>query len=462
MSNASVKSEKMGTPTKDLTTGSPLKLILGFALPMFMGLLFQQFYSMVDTIIVGKYLGVEPFAGVGSTASLNFMVIGFCMGICGGFAIPIAQMFGAKNYSGLRRMVANCVWLSIAFSVVITMLVVAFCKPILRLMNTPENIFEYAYLYIVIIFAGIPFTILYNVTASIIRSLGDSKTPVFFLIISSVINIALDYIFIVFAGMNVEGAALATVISQGISGIVCTIYMKKHFSILKMEKGDMKPEPAYMVKLVSVGIPMGLQYSITAIGTVVVQTAVNGLGSLYVAGVTAGSRINMFLSCAFEALGQTMAPYAGQNVGAGKIERVGKGVTAGCICGFVVSAAMLVVVLLFGRDMSMLFLDEKNTAVMEYSYQFILTSVAFYSLLTLVNVVRFTIQGMGYSTFAILAGILEMIARVLAGVILVPMIGYTGICFASPLAWIFADAFLIPAFFICRNRIKKKLLTETA
>lgn len=457
MQDRELKSKKSSSATKDLTTGSPLKLIIGFALPMFLGLLFQQFYSMVDTIIVGKYLGVDPFAGVGSTGCLNFMVIGFCIGLCSGFAVPVAQMFGARNYTGLRKMVANGIWLCVIFSVVLTTAVVVFCKPILHLMNTPDNIFDYAYTYIVIIFAGIPCTILYNITASIIRSLGDSKSPVVFLAVSSVINIALDYIFIVWIGMNVEGAALATVISQGASGIICVLYMKKRFEILKMEKGDMKPELSYMGKLCGIGFPMGLQYSITGIGSVVLQAAVNGLGSLYVAGVTAGSRINMFLACPFEALGQTMASYAGQNVGAGKIERVTQGLKSACLCGFVVSAAMLGVVLLFGRDLTMLFLDEKNNEVMQYAYQLLVTSVACYCLLTFVNVVRFTIQGMGFSAFAMCAGILEMVARTIAAVGLVPFIGYWGICFASPLAWVFADAFLIPAFFVCRKRILKPM-----
>lgn len=457
MKDRELKSKKNSSATKDLTTGSPFKLIIGFALPMFLGLLFQQFYSMVDTIMVGKYLGVDPFAGVGSTGSLNFIVIGFCAGLCSGFAVPVAQMFGAKNYTGLRKMVANGIWLCGIFSVVVTTAVVVFCKPILRLMDTPENIFNYAYIYIVIVFAGIPCTILYNITAAIIRSLGDSKTPVVFLAVSSLLNIALDYIFIALVGMNVEGAALATVLSQGVSGIICVFYMKKRFDILKMEKGDMKPEPEYMGKLCKIGLPMGLQYSITGIGSVVLQTAVNGLGSLYVAGVTAGSRINMFLACPIEALGQTMAPYAGQNIGAGRIERVEQGLKAACLCGFVVSAVMLGVVAIFGKDLTMLFLDEKNADIMRYSYQLLMTSVAFYCLLTFVNVVRFTIQGMGFSGFAICAGVLEMVARSIAAIFLVPLAGYWGICFASPLAWLFADAFLIPAFFICRKRIMKAM-----
>lgn len=448
---------KKNSSVKDLTEGSPLRLIIGFALPMYFGLLFQQFYNMVDTIIVGRYLGVNSFAGVGATQSINFMVLGFCIGLCSGFAVLVAQKFGAKDYEGLRRMVANSIWLCILFGVLITVLVVVFCREILVAMHTPEDIFDYAYQYIVIIFLGIPFLILYNITAAIIRSLGDSKTPIYFLAISSVVNIILDYLFIAVIGMNVYGAALATVISQGASGIICVIYMKKKFDILTMQKGDMRIRLGYMGSLMGVGIPMGLQYSITAIGSVVLQTAVNGLGSIYVASIAAGGKIHNLIACPLDALGQTMAPFAGQNVGAGKIDRVGKGLKCAALAGFVVSIVDVVVVLLFGKQMTLLFLDEPNEQVVKYSYEFLILVSAGYILLTLVNTVRFTIQGMGYSSFAIIAGIMEMFARILGALVLIPIIGYAGACLSHPLAWVFADAFLIPAFFYCKKRLEKKI-----
>lgn len=453
--------EKAAGPTKDLTTGSPMKLIIGFALPMLLGLLFQQFYSLVDTIIVGKFLGVEAFAGVGATGSITFLVLGFCMGMCNGFAIPIAQMFGAKNEVGLRKSVANCIWLCIGFSALITTLVTVFCRQILQVMDTPDDIIEYSYDYLIIIFFGIPFLILYNETAAILRALGDSKSPVVFLALSSVMNIVLDLLIILVLKSGVAGAAWATVISQATSGVICLIYMKKRFAILKMQKGEMRVEPSYMLKLCGVGIPMGLQYSITAIGSIVVQTAINGLGSVYVAAVTAGMKINNFLACPMEALGTTMAPYAGQNVGAGKVDRVEKGLKSGILCGFVVSAVMLVVSILFGKNLTMLFLKEKNDEVLKYSYIFLVANVAFYFLLVFVNCVRFTIQGMGYSGFAIIAGVLEMVARTLAGKLLVPIAGFYGIMFASPLAWLFADAFLIPAFYKCKKKTEKTIQVQT-
>lgn len=457
MSEEKKEMKKSSSPAKDLTVGSPMKLILGFAFPMFLGLLFQQFYSLVDTMIVGKYLGVDPFAGVGSTGSLNFIVIGFCMGLCSGFSVPISQSFGAKDFPLLRKMVTNSVWLCTFFSVVITTLMLLFCRPVLTWMNTPENIFEYAYIYIFIIFAGIPCTILYNMTAAILRALGDSKSPIIFLAISSAINIGLDLLLIIVFRMGVDGAALATVVSQGVSGVISIIYIKKKFDILAMEKGDWKLERHLAGKLTGVGIPMGLQYSITGIGSVILQTAVNGLGSIYVASMTAGSKINIFLACPFDALGQTMAPYAGQNIGARKLDRVGKGLRAACIIGFIVSGLMVIVVKLFGYQLTMLFLDEKDPVIMQNSTQFLIIVSAFYCLLTLVNTVRFTIQGMGFSSLAIIAGVMEMIARGIAGMLLVPAFGYLGACYSSPLAWLLADAFLIPAFFLCKRKVARQL-----
>lgn len=438
--------------TKSLTEGKPFRLIIGFAFPVFLGMLFQQCYNMVDTVIVGKFLGVEPLAGVGSTASVVFIVIGFCNGVCNGFGVPIAQMFGAKQESGLRRFVANSAWLCILLSLGLTAAAVGLCHPILKLLNTPEDIYPYAYGYLVIIFWGIPFTFLYNMLAAVLRSLGDSKTPVLFLAVSSVINVVLDVVFILTFHMNVEGPALATVISQGFSGLVCLWYMKKRFGILRMQGDEWKLKKDYCFKLCYIGVPMGLQYSITGIGSMVIQAAVNGFGSVAVAGVTAAQKINMFLTCPIEALGTTMASYAGQNMGAGRLDRVSQGLRSATLCGFGTAAVLFGVVLLFGRDMAMLFLDVPDPQVLDYGFRFLVVSAGGGCLLVLVNTVRFTIQGMGFSVFAITAGVLEMIARTLAGTVGVSLFGFAGICFANVLAWIFADAFLIPAFFYCKRR----------
>lgn len=438
-----------------MTKGSELKLIISFAVPMFLGMLFQQFYSMVDTMIVGKLLGVNPLAGVGSTASLNFMVIGFCSGVCNGFAIPVAQMFGARNDSDLRRYVANSTWLCVAFSIVLTAGVSIACRPILKLMNTPEEIFDYAYIYILIIFLGIPFTFLYNILAAIIRSLGDSKTPVVFLAISSVINIVLDLVFILVFHMNVEGPALATVISQAVSGGICLWYMKKKFPVLKISRNEWKFRKRHAAILCKMGIPMGLQYSITAIGTLVIQAAVNSLGASVVAGVTAAQRINAFVACPIESLGQTMAPFAGQNAGAGKTDRIGRGLLMASLCGFAASVILFVLIIFTGKNLSLLFLESSQTEIIDYAYRFLLFCSGGYCLLTLVNAVRFSIQGMGFSGLAVTAGIMEMGARTFAGLCLAKWLGFTGICMAHPLAWICADIFLIPAFFYCKKKLER-------
>ena len=378
------------------------------------------------------------------------------MGVCNGFAIPVAQMFGAKEEHRLRRYVTNGAWLCIVFSIVMTLVVVAVCRPILVLMQTPEEIFEYAYVYIVIVFWGIPCTFLYNILAAIIRSLGDSKTPVIFLAISSGINIVLDLVFVLVFDMGVEGPAIATVLAQGISGIICLFYMYRNFPVLHASRDEWKPELHYMGKLCFIGIPMGLQYSITAIGSLVLQTAVNGLGAMVVAGVTAAQKINMFISCPIESLGQTMAPYAGQNMGAGKIDRIGKGLKSAVLMGWGVSIICFLIAVLFGKQLTLLFVDAGETEIIAYSYQFLLFCIGGYCLLTLVNTVRFTIQGMGFSVFAILSGIMEMIARILAATVVVQMIGFAGTCLAHPMAWLFADVFLIPAFFWCRKKVAKQ------
>ncbi len=440
---------------RDMTTGSPFRLILGFAVPMLMGLLFQQFYSMVDTIIVGKYLGVSALASVGSTSSINFMIIGFCTGVCSGFSIPVAQRFGAGDHHGLRCFVANAGWLSAIFSAVMTIIVCFLCMDILRWMDTPDDIIQGAYDYIFIIFAGIPVTYLYNILAGIIRSLGDSRTPVYFLLLSSVINIFLDLFTILVMGMGVEGAAYATVISQAISGVLCFLYMRSHFPILRMTREERKFNLRMAKILCGIGIPMGLQYSITAIGSVILQTAVNGLGSLYVAAISAGNKLTLFFTCPFEALGATMATWAGQNVGAGKIDRVKEGVKYALLIGCVYAVAAFVILTLFSKYLALLFLDADEVSTIGNVSLFLFGNSLFYIALVFVNVVRFSIQGMGFSTFAILAGVFEMFARTFAGMCLVPIFGYPAACFASPMAWIAADIFLVPAFLHCIKKLKK-------
>jgi putative MATE family efflux protein len=441
--------------TKDLTVGSPMKLILGFAVPMLMGMLFQQFYNVVDTMIVGKFLGKYALAGVGSTGSISFMIIGFCMGVSSGFSIPISQMFGAKDFSAMRRYFANAIILCTIFAAVMTVLVSVFCRAILVGMDTPPEVLEYAYSYILIIFIGIPVIYMYNLLSGVLRAVGDSKHPVMFLVIASFLNIALDLLFILGLKLGVAGAALATVLSQLVSGILCLIFIMKKVDILHVNKFDFRLERHFVSKLLNMGLPMGLQYSITAIGSVILQIAVNGQGADVVAAVTTAGKVSMFFVCPFDALGSTMSTYGGQNVGAGKLDRLSKGLKAAGFLGSAYAIIAFGVLYFFGQYFALLFMDAGETVVLAYAHKMLIWNSAFYIPLVFVNVVRFLIQGMGFSMLAILAGVSEMIARVFAALLLVPAIGYTGICLAIPLAWIFADAFLMPAFIYSRNKLVK-------
>ncbi len=452
------------TAVRDLTNGSPMKLILGFMLPLLFGMLFQQFYNMVDTIVVGQYLGVNALAGVGSTGSINFLVLGFVIGVCSGFAIPVAQCFGSKDFDELKKYVGNTLWLAVSFAAVLTTATCLLCGNILRWMNTPDNVFSEAYDYIFVIFLGIPVTFLYNILSGFIRSLGDSKTPVIFLVISSILNIALDVFMIVVLKMGVAGAGWATVISQLVSGLMCLVFIVKKFELLHLKKEDLPPDLYYIRRLCGVGLPMGLQYSITAIGTILLQAAVNGLGSVYMASVTAGNKVGQFMCCPFDAMGSTMATYGGQNVGAGKPDRIRKGLFCCSALGAGYALLALGVAVLFGGNLAMLFVSSSDlesgvdpAQIRSLARQFLVVNAAFYVPLAFVNIVRFMIQGMGFSQIAVYAGVSELVARGVVALCLVPHFGYDAVCFANPVAWVLADMFLIPAFFVCFNIIQRRI-----
>lgn len=445
--------------TKNLTEGKPMKLIVGFMIPLLIGLVFQQLYNMVDTMIVGKFLGNLSLAGVGSTGSINFLVLGFCMGLCSGFAIPVAQKFGQQDFDGLKKYVGNAIWLSIGFSAVVTTIVCILCGNILDWMDTPREAWQHAYDYIFVIFLGIPVTFLYNILSGLMRSLGDSRTPLYFLLISSFLNVVFDLTFILVFDMGVGGAAWATVLSQLISGLLCLLVIVKKFPLLHVSKSDLKPDPKYIKTLCVMGLPMGLQFSITAIGSIIMQRAVNGLGSEYVAAVTAGSKVNQIFACATDAMGTTMATFASQNVGAGKFERVRKGVIDCSKLGIAYSILALIIVWTFGSYLNSLFVDLTDTSssqILEYANLFLRVIVCFYIPLCFVNIIRLTIQGMGFSRLAVVAGVFEMVAR--TGIaLLVPIWGYNVAVFSNPMAWVLADLFLFPAFFYCEKTVRYRL-----
>ena len=445
--------------TKDLTSGSPLKVILMFTLPLVLGNLFQQFYALADSIIVGRFCGVSALASVGATGSVNYLILGFVIGVCNGFAIPIAQLFGARDYSDLRRHVANAAWLCIAGSVVLTVATVALTRPMMQLMQTPADILDGAVIYIGWIFAGIPFIFLYNMVAAIMRALGDSKTPLYFLILTSALNIGLDLLFIIPFQMGVLGAALATDISQVISGVLSFIYLSRKFDVLKMQKSDLAYSKKACARLLGIGIPMGLQCSITAIGSVIMQWAVNVLGSTAVAAVTAAGKTQSLLTVPMESVGTAMATYAGQNLGASRMDRVRQGVNSAMLIILIYGVASAFVLHFTDVQIMGLFLDTaKEIDIVAMGREYLFRNSVFFVPLGALIVWRYTIQGLGFSTLAMMAGVAEMVARTVVAIVLVPVLGYFGAELSNPAAWVAACVFLYPAYIWTCRQLDNRLL----
>ncbi|MBS4197902.1 MATE family efflux transporter [Lederbergia citri] len=446
--------------TKDMTTGSPLKHIISFAIPVFFGMLFQQFYSIADMMVVSWTLGEGALAAVGSTGAVFFLIIGFCMGLSGGFAVHIAQNFGSKNFAELKRFTGNIIWLCAGFSVVVTVLAVIFCRSILVITNTPADIFDMAYNYIIVIFWGIPATFAYNMLSGIMRSLGDSRSPLYILIASSLLNIGLSFMFILAFGWGTMGAALATVISEIGSVIGCLVLIAKRFDLVHISKSDLKPSWSHIRRLLGNGIPMGLLMSLTAIGSTVLQSSVNSLGSVSVAAITAASRFDGICGSVTVAIGNAATTFCAQNMGAGNIDRIKKGVRTGVVVAVGYSIVAFLIVMLFGRTLALLFIDAESTDLINLTYQYMVTCAAFYWAVALIHVVRLSIQGLGYGTIVMIAGLLEMVARGAVGIVFVPIFGFTAACFASPAAWVIADLFIIPSFVIAMRRAAKRIANE--
>ncbi len=452
-----IKRAERRSAVRDLTVGKPIRLILGFMIPLFLGIIFQQLYNMADTMVVGKFLGVKALAGVGSTGSINFLILGFCMGICQGFAIPVAQKFGEGDYEGLRRYVGNILFLAGVFMVVITLTVSLLCRDILVWMGTPEDVFEYAYSYIFIIFLGIPVTFVYNTLAALMRALGDSKSPVLFLILASLVNIALDVLFIVVFGLGSAGAAYATVLSQLISGVLCFLYVRRRFEILHIGKEDLRVRWDCIKTLFWMGVPMGLQFSITAIGSTVLQVAVNGLGAASIAAMTSAFKVQILMVSPMDALGTTMATFGAQNYGAGKLDRVDRGLRSCILLGVGYSLFAFGVLMFFADKIVLIFLDAGETDIIGKAAQFLHINAVFYIPLVMINIFRPLIQGLGYSKVAMFAGVFEMAARILVASVFVPRYEFLAVCFANPTAWIMADLFLIPVYIHVRRILRDRI-----
>ena len=439
---------------KEMTAGRIFPQLFYFTLPLLMGNLLQQTYSLVDAAIVGRFLGIDSLAAVGASSSVVFLILGFCNGCCGGFGIPVAQKFGARDYATMRRCVVVSLQLAAAMSLVLAVVTGILCDDILRLMRTPDNIFDGAYIYLLITFIGIPCTFFYNLLSSIIRALGDSKTPFWFLLFSAVLNIVLDLFTIVTLGWGVAGAAIATVFSQGLSAVLCYVYMMRRFDILRTTPAERRFSWPIARILLNIGVPMGLQFSITAIGSIMLQSANNALGTACVAAFTAAMRIKMFFMCPFESLGIAMATFAGQNYGAGRPERILQGVKSASLMALAYWVFTFCVLMFGSETVALLFVDASETEILKDTALFLHVSVTFFPVLGLLCILRYTIQGAGFTNLAMLSGVSEMIARILVSLIAVPMWGYIAVCFGDSTAWIFADAFLIPAFIYVYKKIK--------
>lgn len=444
--------------TKSMTEGKPLPLILQFAVPLLIGNLLQQTYNIIDAAIVGRILGADALAGVGASSSVQFLVLGFCIGLCCGFGIPIARSFGAKDYDKMRSDIFHGMALAGAFAVVLTVLCALLCPQILHLLSTPADIYDNAYQYLFIIFLGIPFNLLYNLMSGIFRSVGDSRTPFLFLAFATVLNIGLDLFFIVVLHTGCAGAAAATVMAQAVSGILCFIYMRKKMPILHLSREDCRWSGSTVKLMLAMGLPMGLQYSITAIGSMVMQSANNGLGSIYVSGFTAGMRIKQFAMCPFDALATGTSVFCSQNLGAGKIERIKTGIRQGTTVGILYGLFAGLVIIFFGRTLSLLFISGENAAVLDASARYLRCMGYFFWSLGILNVCRMCTQGLGFSGRVVFAGLLEMAARCVVSLFFVPAFGFTAICFADQSAWLSACFFIVPTCVhcvkLCADRLK--------
>lgn len=443
--------------TKSMTEGKPFKLILQFAFPLLVGNLLQQAYNIVDAAIVGRVLGTQALAAVGASSSVQFLVLGFCIGTCTGFGVPIAKNFGAGKLEDMRECIFNAMALTAGIAVIITIACALLCPTILHILSVPDEIYGNAYQYLLIIFLGLPFTLLYNLLSSILRSVGDSRTPFLFLAISTVLNIILDIFCIVMLRWGCAGAAVATVTAQAVSGLMCIAFIWKKVEIIKPSASNCVIKENVAKNLLLMGVPMGLQFSITAIGSMVMQSANNGLGSIYVSGFTAGMRIKQFALCPFDAIGSAVSVFCGQNLGAGKSQRIRRGVQDGLVIAILYGLAIGMVLIFGGRTLSMIFVSGEEAQVLDASAKYLRCLGYFFWCLGILTMCRMSTQGLGYSGSAVFSGVMEMIARCVVSLVFVKHYGYTAICFADQTAWIAACCYIAPMCFICVGKAAKSI-----
>lgn len=435
---------------KTMTEGHPMKLIFAFSLPLMFGNMFQQFYTVVDTMVVGQALGVGALAALGAADWLNWMVLGMIQGISQGFAILMAFEFGAGDYKKLRQVVISSAVLACGGSVLMLAVMQAAARPVLELLRTPDEIIGQSLLYLRIMFWGIPIVMAYNVLASILRAMGDGKTPLQAMVVASAVNIGLDLLFVLELHWGIGGAAAATLIAQACSGLYCIRSLLK-LTILKFEKQDFKPESHLYRKLMVLGLPMAFQNGIIAVGGMIVQSVVNGFGVLFIAGFTATNKLYGLLEIAATSYGYAMTTYVGQNLGARRIKRIRQGMKAGLVLAMITSAVIAAAMLGFGRVILGWFITgtpEEAAMTLDIAYHYLAIMSVCLPVLYLLHVVRSSIQGMGDTVLPMLSGVVEFLMRTGAALFLPLAMGQEGIFYAEILAWLGADVVLVVSYFI--------------
>lgn len=449
----------MASATKNMTTGSPAKLILLFALPLMVGNVFQQLYTVVDTIVVGNALGIDALAAVGNGEWLNWLVLSMIQGFAQGFCIQLAQDFGAGDYKQLHRTYSTAVYLSAICAGVILVLSLSLMFPVLHLLNTPEKIIGTSASYLGVIFAGIPVVMAYNLFAAVLRALGDSKTPLRAMMIASLTNIVLDLLFVMVFHWGVAGAAFATVIGQALSALICFRAIR-HIELLRMKKDEIRFDRALSVRLMRLATPFAFQNFIISVGGLVVQFVINGFGVLYIAGFTAANKLYGILEIAAYSYGFAMTTYAGQNLGAGKIDRIRKGTCAGAWMGAVTAVIIGIAMLVFGRIILSCFISGDASdvaATLDIAYHYLSVMAVFLPVLYLLYVFRSVLQGIGDTVMPMVSGIAELVMRI-GVILLLPLaIGEEGLFWAEICAWMGADVVLFSSYFVRMRRLKREV-----
>lgn len=442
--------------TKDMTTGNPTRLLLAFSIPLLLGNIFQQLYNMVDTIIVGRGINVLALASVGSTGSINFLILGFVMGLTQGFSILIAHAFGAKDYNRLRKVYAMSIYISFVTSIVVTLISVFGAYWLLELMNTPTNIIDNAAIYIRIIFGGMTITIFFNLFSGVLRALGDSKTPLYAMILSSLVNVVLDIYFIMVLKMGVAGAAWATLIAQGISVVICYLRLRS-IQQLRFKKEDWIFDRGITHELVKLGFPVALMNSVTAAGVMILQLMVNGFGSIYVAGYSAGSKIIGLVEQVGVTFGFAIATFVGQNLGAGNLARIKDGVHKCIKLSLITNALITFILIAFGRQLATIIVSESEVEVIAIAYQYIVITSSCLCVLALLFIYRASLQSLGNTFIPMISGIVELACRILVVLFIPGILGFAGVAVGEVSAWFGAGFLLMIAFYRELNkRIKQK------